>query len=142
MYLKFKIWIIIAASSLIASPTPSPYISVHTSLLDVVPPVSDFYAWFCMCSFENISGLSGVKVSKSFKEFLKVYIFFFLRKFKISWDLSNISLECLLLNIIKDSNNWFINININWISEIKYQIAKEKKSSKKEWFENNLYYYI
>ena len=135
-------WIIIAASSLIAAPTPSPHISVHTSLIDVVPPVSAFHAWFCMCSFENISGLSGVKVSKSFKEFLKVYIFFFLQKFKISWDLSDISLECLLLNIIKDSNNWFINININWISEIKYQIAKEKKSAKKEWFENNLYYYI
>ena len=55
-------------------------------------------------------------------------------------DLSDITLECLLLNISEDSNNWFINININWLSVAKYQMAKkENKSTKKEWFENKQY---
>ena len=52
-------------------------------------------------------------------------------KIKISLDLSDISLECLLLNISKDSNNWFINININWLSVIKYQMAKNMKLTKR-----------
>ena len=36
----------------------------------------------------------------------------------------------ITLNINKDSNNWFINININWLSAIKYHIVKKEKSAK------------
>ena len=43
------------------------------------------------------------------------------------------------LIISKDSNNWFINININWLSVIKYQMAKNMKLTKKEWFKDKKY---
>ena len=42
----------------------------------------------------------------------------------------------LTLNINKDSNNWFINININRLSAIKYYM---EKISKMEWSENKQY---
>ena len=44
-------------------------------------------------------------------------------------DLPDISFECLLLNIRKDSNNWFININDNWLSAKKYKDEKLAKRS-------------
>ena len=44
-------------------------------------------------------------------------------------DLPDISFECLLLNIRKDSNNWFININGNWLSAKKYKVEKLAKRS-------------
>ena len=44
-------------------------------------------------------------------------------------DLPDISFECLLLNIRKDSNNWFININDNWLSAKKYKVEKLAKRS-------------
>ena len=50
----------------------------------------------------------------------------------------DISLECLHLNINKDSNNWFINININWLSVIKYQMAKNMKLTKKSGLKINI----
>ena len=62
---------------------------------------------------------------------MKVYIFCHFTKIKISSDLSDISLECLLLNISKDSNNWSINININWLSVMKYQMANKYEINKK-----------
>ena len=48
---------------------------------------------------------------KSFKDFFwMLNILLFYKKIKILYDLSDISLECLLLDNSKDSNNWFINI--------------------------------
>ena len=58
--------------------------------------------------------IPGSKLVKVLKIFLKVEIFFYFQKIKISEDLSDISLECLLLNIGKDSNNWFIKILIDF----------------------------
>ena len=43
----------------------------------------------------------------------------------------------LTLNINKDSNNWFMNINIDRLSAIKYHMVK--KISKMEWSKNKQY---
>ena len=55
-----------------------------------------FFDFFNKYFFENISGVSGVKVSKCFKKILVVYIFCHFTKIKISSDLSDISIEYLL----------------------------------------------
>ena len=61
---------------------------------------------------------------------MKVYIFNHLQKIKILSYLSDISLEWLLLNTNKNSNNCFVNIDINWLSVIKYQMVKRSQQKR------------
>ena len=62
---------------------------------------------------------------------MKVNIFCHFTKIEILSELSDILLECLLLNISKDSNNWLIDINIHSFSATKYKMATTKEINKK-----------
>ena len=70
-------------------PEPRPIPILSTTVPSKIYPgypgdIPDIFFDFFNKNFpENISGISGVKVSKSLKKFLKVYIFFHFTKNKI-----------------------------------------------------------